>query len=169
MRAGHRACARIWHRALKPDASVQVEGHGCVNRKLSAAQVRSIFKSRESSAAVARQFKISQPLVYLIRSRRIHQHLTERLQEPTRSTRGSKSKVKGNTPAFSGQASNQLAQAEARAQELQRPPHPLELMRVGVAPDHDRRALADPAIALAQHDALDLGERHELFQGAVQL
>jgi hypothetical protein len=123
MRAGHRACARIWHRALKPDAGVQVEGHGCVNRKLSAAQVRSIFKSRESAAAVARQFKISQPLVYLIRSRRIHQHLTERLQEPTRSTRGSKPKVKGNTPAFSGQASNQLAQAivERFFSRLQRP------------------------------------------------
>jgi hypothetical protein len=55
--------------------------------------------------------------------------------------------------------------AQAGAQELQLAPHPLELVRVGVAPDHDRRALADPPVALAQHDTLGLGERHELLQG----
>jgi hypothetical protein len=40
-------------------------------------------------------------------------------------------------------------------------------MRVGVAPDHDRRALADPQIALTQGDALGLGEADQLLQGAM--
>jgi hypothetical protein len=55
--------------------------------------------------------------------------------------------------------------AEARAQELQRPPHPLELMRVGVTPDHDGRPLTDAQIALAQRHTLGLGEADQLLQG----
>ncbi len=57
--------------------------------------------------------------------------------------------------------------AEAGAQELQLPPHPLELMRMGVAPDHDRGALADPKVALPQHHAFGLGEADQLLQGAM--
>jgi hypothetical protein len=38
--------------------------------------------------------------------------------------------------------------AEPGAQELERAPGPLELMRVGVAPDHDRGAFGDAPVAL---------------------
>lgn len=58
--------------------------------------------------------------------------------------------------------------AQAGAQELQLPPHPFELMRVGIAPDHDRGALTDPQIALAQHGAFGLGEADQLLQSPVQ-
>jgi hypothetical protein len=39
--------------------------------------------------------------------------------------------------------------AKPCAQEAQLPPHPFELMRVAVAPDHDRRTLGHAHIALA--------------------
>lgn len=54
--------------------------------------------------------------------------------------------------------------AEPGAQELQFPPHPLELMRVGITPDHDGGALGDAAIALAQRDPFTLGQRHQPLQ-----
>ena len=57
--------------------------------------------------------------------------------------------------------------AEPGAQELERPAGPLELMGVGVAPDHDGGALGHPQIALAQRHALALGERHQLLDRPV--
>lgn len=53
-------------------------------RKLAPAVVRTIFKSTDSAPAVARRFKVSANLVYLIRSKRIHKAVTARLKAPLR-------------------------------------------------------------------------------------
>ena len=55
--------------------------------------------------------------------------------------------------------------AEPDAQELQLAPHALELMRMGVAPDHDCRALGDPDIALTKRNPSLPGEANQLLQG----
>jgi hypothetical protein len=57
-------------------------------KKLSPQAVRTIFKSKERAADIAKQFKVSQNLVYLIRARRIHSRVTNRLKEPERPRRG---------------------------------------------------------------------------------
>src|SRR5258707_11821919 len=52
--------------------------------------------------------------------------------------------------------------AEAGAQELERAPGTLELVRMGVAADHDGGALGDAQIALAQRHAVAPGESDKL-------
>ena len=52
------------------------------SRKLNPQAVRTIFKSKDPAAAVAKQFKVSQNLVYLIRARRVHARITDRLKAP---------------------------------------------------------------------------------------
>ena len=53
--------------------------------------------------------------------------------------------------------------AKSGAQELELAPGALELMRVGIAADHDRGALGHPAIALAQRHTLRLASSTSLF------
>jgi len=53
-------------------------------RKLSPAQVRAIFTSRDSAVEVAKKFKVSQNLVYLIWSRRVHAAITKAIRKPRR-------------------------------------------------------------------------------------
>ena len=54
--------------------------------------------------------------------------------------------------------------AEPDAQEFERAPGALELVRVAVAPDHDRGALGHPAIALPQRHFVALGKIDQLLQ-----
>ena len=57
--------------------------------------------------------------------------------------------------------------AEPGAEEAKRPAGALELVGMDVAPDHDRRPLGHPQVALAQLDPMPLGQRHQLDQGAM--
>jgi len=57
--------------------------------------------------------------------------------------------------------------AETGSQEFELSPGALELMRVGIAPDHDGGALGQVQIALAQFDALALGQIDQLLDRAV--
>ena len=52
-------------------------------------------------------------------------------------------------------------------QELQLPPGALELMRMGIAPDHDGGALGQAQIALAQLDTLAFGQIDQLLDRTV--
>jgi hypothetical protein len=54
--------------------------------------------------------------------------------------------------------------AQSDAQKLQRPAGALELVRVGIAPNHDRGALSHPAIALPQRHIVALCEIDQLLQ-----
>ena len=54
--------------------------------------------------------------------------------------------------------------AEPGAQELELPASPIELVRMAVAPDHDGGTLGHPQIALAQIDAVTLGEGDQLLK-----
>ena len=56
---------------------------------------------------------------------------------------------------------------EPDAQEFECAPSPLELMGMGVAPDHDRSAFGHPAIALSQRYSVAFGEIDQLLQRAV--
>jgi hypothetical protein len=55
--------------------------------KLTPAAVRAIFKSTESALVMAKRFKVSANLVYLIRARRVHKAITARLKAPLRAER----------------------------------------------------------------------------------
>ena len=57
--------------------------------------------------------------------------------------------------------------AQSGAQELEHPPGPLELMGVGIAADHDRRALGHPDIALPQPHIVAPGQIDQLLQRPV--
>src|SRR6201987_4941358 len=57
--------------------------------------------------------------------------------------------------------------AETGSQEFELSPGALELMRMGIAPDHDGGALGQAQIALAQFDALALGQIDQLLDRAV--
>ena len=57
--------------------------------------------------------------------------------------------------------------SQARAQELELAVGALELVGVGIAPDHDRRPLGDPQVALPERDAVALGEADELLDRLV--
>ena len=57
--------------------------------------------------------------------------------------------------------------AKPRAQELELAPGALELVGMGVAPDHDRRALGHPPIALPQRHIMALCQIDQLFQRAM--
>ena len=57
--------------------------------------------------------------------------------------------------------------AEPSAQELQGASRPRELVGMGVAPDHDRRALGHPPIALPQRHIMALCQIDQLFQRAM--
>ena len=54
--------------------------------------------------------------------------------------------------------------AQSDAQKFERAPRPLELVGMGVAPDHDCRPLGDPHIALAQWHAIAVRQRDQLFE-----
>src|SRR5262245_65146526 len=56
---------------------------------------------------------------------------------------------------------------EPGAQELQLPPGAFELVGVRVAPHHDGGPLGQPQIALAELDALALGQLHQLLDRAM--
>src|SRR5262249_1304645 len=55
--------------------------------------------------------------------------------------------------------------AKPRAQKLQFPPRAFELVGMRVAPHHDGGALGQAQIALAQLNALALGQLHQLLDG----
>jgi len=57
--------------------------------------------------------------------------------------------------------------AEPGAQEFELAPGALELMGMGIAPDHDGSALGQTQIALAQLDALAFGQIDQLLDRAV--
>ena len=57
--------------------------------------------------------------------------------------------------------------AEPDAQEFELAPGALELVRVAIAPNHDRRPLGHPAITLPQLHIVALRQIDQLFQGAV--
>src|SRR5436190_6791013 len=57
--------------------------------------------------------------------------------------------------------------AKPRAQKLQFPPGAFELVGMRVAPHHDGGPLGHPQIALAQLNALALGQLHQLLDRAV--
>ena len=52
---------------------------------------------------------------------------------------------------------------QPRAQESEHAPGPLELVGMGIAPDHDGSPLADPQIALAQRHFLRVCQGHQLL------
>lgn len=56
-------------------------------RRLTPTKVRAIFKSREPTAKIAAKHGVSQSLVYLIQSRRVHKSTTEGIRAPRRSRR----------------------------------------------------------------------------------
>lgn len=49
-------------------------------RKISDTQIRTIFKSPETAKALGRRFGVSEQMVYLIRSRRVHDRVTKGLK-----------------------------------------------------------------------------------------
>jgi hypothetical protein len=49
-------------------------------RKISDSQIRAIFKSPETAKALGRRFGVSEQMVYLIRSRRVHDQITKGLK-----------------------------------------------------------------------------------------
>jgi hypothetical protein len=55
--------------------------------------------------------------------------------------------------------------AQPNAQELERAPGPLELVRMRVAPDHDCRTLGDAPVALPQRHIVAPCEIDQFFQG----
>src|SRR5262245_13641148 len=57
--------------------------------------------------------------------------------------------------------------AQPNAQELERAPGPLELVRMGVAPDHDRGALGDAPVTLAQWHVVAPRQIDQFFQCAM--
>ena len=57
--------------------------------------------------------------------------------------------------------------AEANAQKLQLPPGPFELVRMGVAPDHNRSALGNAPVALPQWQVMAPREIDQFFQCAM--
>lgn len=52
-------------------------------RKISDSQIRTIFKSPETAKALGRRFGVSEQMVYLIRSRRVHNQVTKGLKRGT--------------------------------------------------------------------------------------
>ena len=48
-------------------------------RKMSDSQIRAIFKSPETAKTLGRRFGVSEQMIYLIRSRRVHRDLTKGL------------------------------------------------------------------------------------------
>ena len=56
---------------------------------------------------------------------------------------------------------------EPDAQEFECAPRPLELVGMGVAPDHDRGAFGHPPITLSQRHVVVLSQIDQLFQRAV--
>lgn len=56
-------------------------------RKLTPAQIRSIFKSTDPAAKIAARHKVSQTLVYLIQGRKIHGAITKSIRAPRRTRR----------------------------------------------------------------------------------
>ena len=54
--------------------------------------------------------------------------------------------------------------AQSGAQEFELAPRPLELVRVGVAPDHERRPLGHARIALAQRHTVAARQRDQFLQ-----
>ena len=54
--------------------------------------------------------------------------------------------------------------AEPNVQKLERAPGPLELVRMRVAPDHDRGAFGDAPVALPQRHVVALREIDQFFQ-----
>jgi hypothetical protein len=57
--------------------------------------------------------------------------------------------------------------AQPNAQKLERAPGPLELVRMGVAPDHDRGALGKAPVALPQRHVVAPREIDQFFQRAM--
>lgn len=49
-------------------------------RKISDSQIRTIFKSPEPAKALGSRFGVSEQMVYLIRSRRVHNRITKGLK-----------------------------------------------------------------------------------------
>jgi len=56
-------------------------------RKLSPAQVRAIFKSREPAVKTAAKYGVSPNLVYVIQARHIHKAITQNMKAPRRTRR----------------------------------------------------------------------------------
>jgi hypothetical protein len=56
-------------------------------RRLTPAVVRAIFKSVDPVVRIAKRFKVSPNLVYLIHGRKIHQAVTEDIRAPRRTGR----------------------------------------------------------------------------------
>ena len=54
---------------------------------LSAAIVKSIFRSKDPASALAERHKVSVNLVYLIQQRKIHKGITEGIRKPIRKRR----------------------------------------------------------------------------------
>jgi hypothetical protein len=52
-------------------------------RKISDSQIRTIFKSPEPAKALGSRFGVSEQMVYLIRSRRVHNRITKGLKRGT--------------------------------------------------------------------------------------
>ncbi len=52
-------------------------------RKISDSQIRAIFKSPETAKALGRRFGVSEQMIYLIRSRRVHDRITKGLKRGT--------------------------------------------------------------------------------------
>jgi hypothetical protein len=57
--------------------------------------------------------------------------------------------------------------AEPNAQKLERAPGPLELVRMRVAPDHDRGALGKASVALPQWHVVAARQLDQFYQGAM--
>jgi hypothetical protein len=51
---------------------------------LSAATVKSIFRSKDAASALADRYKVSVNLIYLIQQRKIHKGITEGIRKPIR-------------------------------------------------------------------------------------
>lgn len=54
-------------------------------RKITNSQIRKIFRSPETAKALGRRFGISEQMIYLIRSRRVHHGITRGLKRGTTS------------------------------------------------------------------------------------
>jgi hypothetical protein len=63
---------------------VKENTHMAGPKRLSAATVKAIFKSKEPASTLAERHKVSANLVYLIWDRRIHKGITESIRKPIR-------------------------------------------------------------------------------------
>lgn len=83
-------------------------------RKLSDEAIRQIFKSKETSSVLGRRFRISEQMIYLIRSGRAHGRITSGLQKGIAGSRSMSTLTKADIAALADAIIDRLVRRLAR-------------------------------------------------------